>query len=300
MNKRRNLLACIIAAGVLFTLSSCSNSAGDTNTTSTTPKSDFITVTGATVSGAVTGSSVFIEGRTVIIPNLLVCDHEVTQAEYEAVTGSNPSNFTSAPADGETQAKRPVECVSWYDALVYCNKRSISENLTPCYTISSKTNPSEWGDVPTSSDATWNVATCDFNANGYRLPTEAEWEYIARGGNKGIPATQTTYSGSSTIGDVAWSFENSGLKTHEVKKKNANSLGIYDMRGNVWEWCWDWYGTISSTTDKVGAASGSYRVLRGGSWGNDAVYCSVAYRYNYDGPDYCDDHVGFRVVRSAN
>ena len=255
------------------------------------------TIFASSVSGGITGSQVFIDGRTVTLYAKWCCDHEVTQGEYKAIMGTNPSSFSSSPASGEIQDNRPVECVSWYDCLVYCNKRSIAEGLTPCYSINGKTNPSDWGTVPTSSNATWNAATCNFSANGYRLPTEAEWEYLARGGNTSNSG-QTTYSGSNTIGDVAWYADNSGSKTHEVKKKQANAKGLYDMTGNVWEWCWDWYGTITTDTASSGASSGSNRVVRGGSWYNSADHCTVRYRCSnipYDR----DYYVGFRLVRSA-
>ena len=114
----------------------------------------------------------------------------------------------------------------------------------------------------------------------FRLPTEAEWEYAARGGKKAT--TQMLYSGSNTIGDVAWYNGNSSSSTHEVAGKAANALGLYDMSGNVWEWCYDWYGSYSSgaQTDPTGPSSGSNRVLRGGSWINSAAYCRVALRIN--------------------
>ncbi|MBP5437937.1 MAG: formylglycine-generating enzyme family protein [Treponema sp.] len=244
----------------------------------------------SSVSNAITGSEVFIDGRTVTIWARWCSDHEVTQAEYQSVMGSNPSYFSGT--------NKPVECVNWYDALVYCNKRSLNEGKTPCYKISGKTNPSEWGAVPTFSNETWNAAECNFSANGYRLPTEAEWEYFARGGNV-TNNGQTTYSGSNTIGDVAWYIENTwNTHTHDVKTKAKNSLNLYDMSGNVWEWCWDWYGSISASTLSTGASFGSTRVIRGGGWAEDAPSCSVAFR-SYSGIGR-GNYVGFRVVRTAD
>lgn len=113
----------------------------------------------------------------------------------------------------------------------------------------------------------------------FRMPTEAEWEYAARGGNR---SAGYIFSGSDILGDVAWYTDNSNSKTHEVKTKNANELGIYDMSGNIWEWCYDWYGDYGSSheTDPTGPATGSYRVLRGGSWANNAYRCRVATRFD--------------------
>ena len=128
----------------------------------------------------------------------------------------------------------------------------------------------------------------------FRLPTEAEWEFAARGGNS---SKGYTYAGSNTIDDVAWYTSNSSSKTHEVATKQANELGIYDMSGNVWEWCSDWYGSYGSDaqTNPTGAASGSCRVDRGGCWNYYATYCRVAYRYRYT-PTFTFDSLGFRLA----
>ena len=208
---------------------------------------------------------------------------EVTQAEWLATMGSNPSNFTG-------DLNRPVEKVSWYDILVYCNKRSIAEGLTPCYTINGSTDPTTWGSVPTDdNNASWDAATCNWLATGYRLPTEAEWEFAARGGNS---SKGYIYSGSNTVGDISWNGINSGNTTHAVGTKVPNELGLYDMSGNVWEWNWDWYGDYS--TNPTGAATGSYRVFRGGSF---SFGCRVADRSNYY-PYGRHDFIGFRVVKN--
>ena len=259
------------------------------------------------VVGGIEGSHVFIDGRTVDIFVAWASDHEVTQNEYEAVMGTNPSYFSSNPASRETQEDRPEERMCWYDCLVYCNKRSLNEGLTPCYTVKGSSNPSDWGFVPTSRNSDWDAATCNFEANGYRLPTEAEWEYLARGGNTSNSG-QTVYSGSDIIDNVAWYKGNSGNKTHEVKKKAPNAFGLYDMSGNVREWCWDWASWITADTPSVGASSGTFRVMRGGDFGcsnNTEVlfddWCRVDNNCLQSGSPYGrNDSTGFRVVRSAN
>ena len=229
--------------------------------------------------------------HTVTLSAFYMGKYEVTQAQYRTVMGNNPS---SSYGVGDNY---PVYYVSWYDALVFCNKLSIAEGLTPAYRISNSTDPTDWGTVPTTgSNSTWNAVTIDNGSTGYRLPTEAQWEYAARGGN-GSPGNYI-YSGSNTVGDVAWYSSNSGSKTHEVGTKAPNGLGLYDMSGNVWEWCWDWYASYSSRaqTDPLGASSGSYRVRRGGLWDASAGYVRSAYR-NGNYPFNRSYHMGFRLAR---
>ncbi len=199
-----------------------------------------------------------------------ICDHPVTQGEYFRIMGTNPSG------SGFSGKDNPVETVSWYDCIEYCNLRSKSEGLEECYSGS--------GD---------NVE-CDFTKNGYRLPTESEWEWAARGGFK---SGGFEYAGSDNIDDVAWYRRNLGQTTHPVKQKQPNELGLYDMSGNVWEWCWDWYdGT--GIRPPYGSASGSYRIFRGGGWSSNADICSVSYRH-YGSPSITHGDLGFRLARSA-
>ena len=202
----------------------------------------------------------------------LAAEHEVTQGLWKKVIGSNPSHFKNCGDDC------PVEKVSWHDAVEFCNRLSEREGLTPVYRIRGK-------------DVTWNK-----RANGYRLPTEAEWEYACRAGT-----TTRFYTGNSDsdLGRAGWYRGNSGNKTHPVGQKAHNAWGLYDMHGNVWEWCWDWYGNYSGKTvsDPAGPSSGSLRVYRGGGWRYVARRCRSAYRDRYDpGIRYYD--LGFRLFRS--
>jgi len=273
---------------------------------------DMVFVEGGTFQmGSNTGQNREKPVHSVTVSSFYIGKYEVTQKEWVAVMGSNPSNFKNHHL--------PVEMVSWYDVLVYCNLRSIKEGLTPVYTIRNSINPKDWGSVPTFPNIVWDAVICNWNANGYRLPTEAEWEYAARGGNK---SKGFTYSGSNNIDEVAWYLLNSGdqqltidnlwgtskeakennCRTRIVGTKAPNELGIYDMSGNVFEWCWDWHVdsyTSGSVTNPTGTNSGYARMFRGGSWGGGPDECSVSYRV-YPNPYARSQSLGFRCVRSAD
>lgn len=211
---------------------------------------------------------VFVEGNTYIqtgttaeradeetnqterrLSSFYIGKYEVTQAQWKQVMDTNPSEF-----EGD---KLPVDHVSWLEAVEFCNRLSEREGLAPAYRISP------------------GRVSCNFQAEGYRLPTEAEWEFAARGGSK---SQGYAYSGGNDLDQVAWWLENSDRKSHPVGQKQPNELGLHDMTGNVWEWCWEWYD-----------ASHSSHAIRGGSWYSFPSYeqdgCSVQYRYLYYEPE---------------
>lgn len=223
--------------------------------------------------------------HSVTLSDFWMGKYEVTQGEWRDVMGTsirqqrdkvNPD--WSLIGEGNNY---PMYYVSWEDAVEYCNVLSRREDLTPCYSG--------------SADQIGSDYTCNFNANGYRLPTEAEWEYAARGGGSG---RGTTYAGSNSIDSVAWYEGNSGRQTHPVGGKQSNELGLFDMSGNVWEWCWDELGIYSSGSrrDPASASSGWGRVNRGGCSISNASTLYTTYRIDSASTDR-DIYLGFRVVR---
>ena len=216
-----------------------------------------------------------IGSRMVSIPGTgySMLNTEVTQKLYASVMGSNPSYYEGT--------NNPVENVSWYDAIYFCNKLSEKLGFTPVYAVDGKTDVATWNYTPHNGNSIGGEVTQNTKANGFRLPTLEEWEYAAKGGQN------YEYSGSNNLDEVGWYHGNSEDETHPVAQKKANGYGLYDMSGNICEWCWD----VDPYND--------YRLYCGGSCSYDDGSCEVSRRY-YSNADYQSDSIGFRIVCNAD
>lgn len=276
MKKQLILLTVIL---LLITLGGCNNKVPE----------DMVLIKGGVIKN--TNSNYYRQEEK--LTSFYIGKYEVTQKEWIEVMGSNPSAFIGD--------NLPVEMISWYDAILYCNKRSLKEGLKPYYNIDmntiDKSNISEYDTIK------WTVTTNN-NANGYRLPTEIEWEYAASGGQL---SQNYTYSGSNDIEEVAWYWRNAGdeyitgdwswsliennkNRTQNVGIKKANELGLFDMSGNVREWCYDWYQDSN-------IASGMQRVWKGGGWIGDANSSEFSYKGKFEANGIGADQ-GFRICRN--
>ena len=296
----------LVAAVLIMVIIGCGSS------DSVPASSDYISANIGTLKYVPAGSfqrDATLANISTVSSGFRMSQYEITRAQFLDIMGTDPSN--SGHSSGMSD---PVQHIDWYHAIAFCNKLSIAEGLDQVYSVSGVDFTTlTYAGIPTSDDTDWNDANADWSANGYRLPTEMEWMWAAMGATSGAGYTSPTYltgylkafaggNGTSPVGDYAWYVGNS-TTTHPVGRTLANELGLYDMSGNVMEWCWDWYGAYhggalaSNTNEGRGAASGTQRVVRGGSWYDAADLVTVAYRTSFY-PFYSDDGFGFRVVRN--
>jgi len=239
----------------------------------------------------------------VTLDGFYMSEYMVTQELYETVMGKNPSCYTyHINGESETPEQLPVDSVKWYDTLVFCNKLSIMMELTPAYRIpafNNSTDPLDWGKAPEGINdpnlPLWDAVEIVPGSNGYRLPTEAQWEYACRAGT-----TTAYYTGNIVDYNTGWcdGFHGSRMITHKVGLLPANPWGLYDMHGNLEEWCWDWYSNSYSGASQInpmGPSAGTDRVIRGGSYSSPANSIRSAHRYGFfTYPNW--EVIGFRII----
>jgi sulfatase modifying factor 1 len=241
----------------------------------------------------------FAANRSTVSVGFWIAQTEVTRGQFRMIMGADPGDDTLSPG-----ANGPAHNVSWYDAIAFCNRLSMSEGLEPVYEVTVGATSVDWGaldydDIPTGNNAEWNDVTADWNADGYRLPTEMEWMWVAMGAT--ATAYQRAFAGSGAAGNAreyAWYRFNAAGVSRQVGTRHPNELFVYDMSGNVREWVWDWYDEYptGANTDYAGPVTGTRRSVRGGDYRQPFEFISVAWRGN-ETPATISPSLGFRVVR---
>ena len=327
---KKTLFFLVMAVLVFMALSSCTKK--DTPTTpaaTNTPNATQTAVAGLSYNSLVSvpggtftqtdGSESFDHTISTFKMGQYEVTYELWYTVYQwAILPAQGYTFANAGREGNdgtigdapTAAKyEPVTTINWRDIIVWCNAYSQMTGLTPVYCSDSgfttpikNSTDGAYGSSINTTPGSFDNPYVNWSATGYRLPTEGEWQYAAS--YIGTPYNYASgdtapYDTSSTIGNYCWYYTNSGNVTHNVGGKTANALGIYDMSGNVWEWCWDWYGSYPTAISDYyrGPASGFFRMIRGGGYSNNACYLQVGYR-NGDSPYRENSNIGFRFART--